>query len=346
MKKSNLAHSARQLPTTTASRLIAHVASWVILLALNLSGSSAVFAQSGMTLFGDVKVDESKAGDSRIGSLTVVLYTLGGTNIVGRVTVPVNGRYRFNNVRAAEYELAIEAQSNEIARIHISVSGRAGSDFQQDLEFEWKPPANSSKPKTGTISAADLYKRNAANETIFKRAQLAIDKKNYDQAVALFRQIVDNDSHDYQAWTELGTAYLLLDKKGDAEKAYERAVDARPTFTLALLNLGRVRLGQKKYDEAITTLTRLLELEPASPDGNYLLGEAYLQIRKGSKAVPYLNEAAHLGRPEAHLRLATLYDAAGSKDRAASEYEEYLKKKPDDPLRQKLEKYISEHKKK
>jgi len=75
------------------------------------------------------------------------------------------------------------------------------------------------------------------------------------------------------------------------------------------------------------------------------LGEAYLQIKKGSKAVGYLNEAARLGRPEAHLRLAALYDAVGMKDKAAIEYEQFLEKKPDYPDKKKLQKYISDNKK-
>jgi tetratricopeptide (TPR) repeat protein len=309
------------------------------------AGTSArVFAQGGITLYGDIKVDERNAQGSSLGSLTVILYQLGGATIVGRQTVPANGRYRFTNLRAAEYELAIEVQTAEIARIHVSVAGRPGSDFQQDLEFEWK--GNAPVPnKPGTISAADVYKRSSSNQSLFEKAQQAIDKKNYEEGVTLFKQIVDGDKEDFQAWTELGTAYLMTDKKSEAEKAYQRAVDTRPTFALALLNLGRVRVSQKKYEEAIATLTRLLELQPESPDGNYLLGEAYLQIKKGSKAVPYLDKAAQIGRPEAHLRLATLYDAAGLKDRAAHEYEEYLRKQPNDPARKKLEKYITENKK-
>jgi Tfp pilus assembly protein PilF len=76
-----------------------------------------------------------------------------------------------------------------------------------------------------------------------------------------------------------------------------------------------------------------------------LLGEAYLQIKKGSKAVPYLTEAAKLGKADAHLRLATLYNAVGLKDKAALEYEEFLKKRPDYKDRKALEQYISENKK-
>ena len=319
----------------------------LVLLAASLPLASSALAQTrgSMTLFGDVKVDESQAGGNKLGSLTIVLYTQGGALVIGRTTVPVGGRYRFNNIPSGEYELAVEADMSEIARMHVFVSGRPGSDYQQDLELAMKPLGPNSSAKPGTISANDLYKRSAVHQWLFDKAQRAIDEKKYDDALASLTQIVNADNADFQAWTELGTTYLLLQRKGEAEKAYQKALDARPTFSLALLNLGRLRVGERKYEEAIASLTTLVELNPSSPDGNLFLGEAYLQLKKGSKAVPYLNEAAKLGRPEAHLRLATLYDAVGMKNKAAIEYEEFLKKKPDYPDRKRLEKYISENKK-
>jgi lipopolysaccharide biosynthesis regulator YciM len=48
---------------------------------------------------------------------------------------------------------------------------------------------------------------------------------------------------------------------------------------------------------------------------------------------------------EAHLRLASLYRAAGRNDQAAAEYEKYLAKKPDYSERQKLLKFIRSNKK-
>lgn len=297
-----------------------------------------------MTLFGDVRVDESKAAGNKLGTLTIVLCSQACATVFGRTTVAPGGRYRFNNVSSGEYDLVVEADGAEIARTHISVAGRPGSDFQQDLEFAWKPIGKATT-KPSTVSASDLYQRSAANQSLFERAQNAIDGKKYDMAVTFLTQIVEADKQDFQAWTELGTAYLLLEKKGDAEKAYQQALEVRPTFSLALLALGRLRVGEKKYEEAITPLTTLVGIDPKSADGNYFLGEAYLQIKKGSKAVPYLNEAARLGRPEAHLRLATLYDAVGMKDKAAIEYDEFLKKKPDYPDRKKLQKYIADNKK-
>jgi hypothetical protein len=52
-----------------------------------------------------------------------------------------------------------------------------------------------------------------------------------------------------------------------------------------------------------------------------------------------------LGKVEAHLRLAALYNAVGLKDKAAAEFQEFLKKKPDYPERKRLEQYIARNKK-
>jgi Tfp pilus assembly protein PilF len=61
-----------------------------------------------------------------------------------------------------------------------------------------------------------------------------------------------------------------------------------------------------------------------------------------------LNEALKLdpeGMAEAHLRLAALYNARDLKDRAAAEYEAFLKLRPDYPDKKKLKEYIAANKK-
>ena len=162
----------------------------------------------------------------------------------------------------------------------------------------------------------------------------------------MFGQVVADDAHDYQAWTELGTARLFHGDADGAEKAYQTAAEAKPSFAPALVNLGRLRVKLKRFDAAVEVLTKAVALPSPSADAHFLLGESYLQLKKGSKAVPHLEEAARLGRADAHLRLATLYNAVGLKDRAADQYEQYLAKKPDSPDRKKLEDYIKENKKK
>jgi len=301
-------------------------------------------AQGTMSLYGDLKVEDKTTDDSKKPlSLTLILYNLAGI-VVQRQTVPSGIRYRFNNLRIGEYYLAVEVETTEIARVHIVLSGIPGSDYKQDLEFEWKSVGPVTKAKASTISATDVYKRTGSNESLFVKAQAAVDKKKYEEAEGLFKRIVESDGEDFQAWTELGTTYLLQNKPTEAENAYVKATQVRPTFALAFSNLGRLRSSNKKFEEALDPLMKAIELQPNSGEVNLLLGEVYLQLKKGSKAVIYLTEAARLGKPDAYLRLASLYNAVGMKDKAAAEYEEYLKKNPNYPEKKKLEQYIQANK--
>lgn len=318
----------------------------ILLLTIFAGNSSAnsTLAQGGRhILYGDVKVDESKTSGAKPLSYDLILYL--GSIIVRRQSVSSEGRYRFIDLTNGFYDLVVELEGSEIARIRVEInSPRINTDFRQDISLEWRTP-HLAPAKPTSVSAADFYQRSSPNQKLFEKAQAGIDKKKYDEASTLLNQILANDPKDYQAWSELGTLHLLLNNLSEAEKAYLQAIEVRPKFFLALMNLGRLRVAQKKFDEALDPLTLALEIQPTSGSLNLMLGEAYLQVKKGSKAVGYLTEAAKLGQHEAHLRLATLYNAAGLKDKAAIEYEEFLKKAPNYPDRKKLEQYIATNKK-
>ena len=300
----------------------------------------------GHILYGDVKVDDSKVKGIKPISYDLILY-LGG-QIVRRQSVSSDGRYRFVDLTNGYYDLVVELENNEIARMRVEItSPRINTDYRQDISLEWKAPFNA-PAKPASVSAADFYKRSSANQKLFEKAQTATDKKKYEEAFALLKQLLADDPNDFQAWTELGTLNLMQQNLSEGEKAYLQAIEVRPKFFLALMNLGKVRVAQKKHEEALVPLTQALEIQPTSASLNFLLGETYLQLKKGSKAVIYLHEALKLdptGMTEAHLRLASLYHGAGLKDKAAIEFEEFLKKKPDHPDRKKFEQYIAQNKK-
>ena len=292
-------------------------------------------------IWGEVKIRLASPDQSAPNAATIILSKV-GTGEIARQTISTGGRYRFTNLDIGDYDLAAETDGREVARVRMNIMPGALAPFygfRQDFDFEWKSDS-APKPKGQVISAADVYSRSAAHQTLFRKAQEAAQKKKYDDSTKFLKSILENDKADFQVWALLGTVYLVQEKLQDAETAYLSSIELKPTFN-ALSNLGRVRSSLKHFDEAIDPLTRALALQPESAQINLLLGEAYLQTKKGSKAVPHLNEAARLGLSEAHLRLGWLYNAAGMKDKAAAEYAEFLKKKPDYPDRKKLEEYIS-----
>jgi tetratricopeptide (TPR) repeat protein len=303
---------------------------------------------TGFTVFGDLDVrGEESEGSGKALTFDLLLYSRSGV-LIDRQKVGGNGRYRFLNVPAGDYEIAIEFENLEVARTQIRLVG-VPTDFQQNITLQWHAGAFANRtPKSGTLSAEDAYERPATNTKRFDSAKAALDNKDYAKAIELLRMITADDPQDFQAWSELGTAYLATKNLAEAEASYLHAVEVRPRFFLALINLGRVRQLQKNYEDSITNLEQALALRRNSAEANFLLGEAFLQIKKGSKAVGYLNEALRLdpqGMADAHLRLAALYHGAGLKDRAAAEYETFLKKRPYYKDRKKLEQYIAENKK-
>jgi tetratricopeptide (TPR) repeat protein len=324
---------------------------------LLLLASASVFAQAqdrksqlGMgggsyILFGDLLVDEGKRSDAKP-LLYEILLNNPGDRPAGRQFVSPGGRYQFTNLAAGQYDLVVLLDHQEIARTRVEIlAGPSQERIRQDITLAWK---GETPPKASSVSVADFYQRSESNEKLFVRAKEATDQKRYDDAIATLRQLVTADPRDFQAWTELGTVYLFKQNYDESESSYVKSVTERPAFFLGQMNLGRLRVVRKNYEGAIEPLTAAVDIQPTSADANYYLGESYLQIKKGSKAVGYLNQAIKLdpvGRADAHLRLATLYNAVGLKDKAALEYEEFLKKKPNYPDRKKLEEYISTNKK-
>lgn len=358
-KKCNSGNSLTAGGTLTASNLLRRrMWKWAILLAVGIAFASALecvsFAQrttSGSTqrgylLYGDVKVDESKVPGAKPMMLDLILYTK-GNQVVARQRIGPNGRYRFMDIFEGDYWLVLELEGTEVVRDSVFIAKASMAvDIRHDLNVEWR--STGGRNAAGVVSTADLYSRSASNKSLYEKSAKEIESKNYAQAIATLRELVASDPSDFPAWSDLGMLYFVQKDYEAAENSYASALTAKPSYFPALFNLGKVQLARKSYEQAIGSLEAALKIEPKSAPANYFLGEAYLGIKKGSKAVVYLNEALSIdpvGMAEAHLRLAALYNGAGMKDKAATEYENFLKQKPDYADRKKLEQYIADNKK-
>jgi Tfp pilus assembly protein PilF len=324
---------------------------WLVLLLTMLCALSSerALAQSGggHTVFGDFKVDDSRASGPKPQTFHVILYSRGGS-VVARQPVTTSGRYRFNDVSNGEYVIVVEMENQEVARLPVILSSPTKTDFRHDIMLEWKDESGGKTQAVGSVSAADFYRRSPENQKLYDMAQEALKKKDLNQALSLFEQLVGRDELDFEAWTELGTAHFRKEQAQEAERAYRRALENRPGFFIALLNLGKVLMLQKQYEPAIDALEKAVKARPTSADANHFLGESYLQIKKGSKAVGYLYEAIRLdpqGKADVHLRIAALYHGAGLKQKAALEYEQFLAKRPDYSDKKRLQQYIADNKK-
>jgi tetratricopeptide (TPR) repeat protein len=315
---------------------------WLVSSAMVLSPVQDEIGRDGLplgaarhTLYGDLKVEGlDQAALTR--TFSVVLERAGG-QVFGRVPLPPGGRYRFNAVPNGEYLLVVELDNDEVYRDQFILYEGRSTEIRRDIELMWRSGQEEAVPQT-------IYARSADNRRRFENATAALKSGDLKRAATLLAEVVGSDAADFEAWTELGTVEFQRERESEAQQAYGRALALQPDYFPALLNLGKLHLGGKRYEQAIAPLERAVQLVPGHAEANHLLGEAFLGIKKGSKAVPYLETAIRLdpqGMADVHLRLAQLYDRAGMKDRAAREYREYLRKRPDSPRRSELERYIA-----
>jgi tetratricopeptide (TPR) repeat protein len=313
--------------------------------ALAQGGHGAAASDTKHIVYGDVKVTQGAGAVDKPISLEIILFNEFG-NQFARQRVQSNGRYRFIDIPDGRYYIVVEYEGQELDRFIVDFSSQYKSDMQHDIELQARVMAEAAK--AAVVAAADKYDRSSKNASLFNKAQEAAKNKKYDEAVTLFRQLVNADAADFGAWYQLGTVYFIQKNYGEAENAYAQAIVKHPDYGVALLSLGRLRIAQKNYDGAIEALLQAVKVLPTSAQANFFLGEAYLQNKKGSLAVGYLEQALKLdpvGMADAHLRLGALYNAVGMKNKAAAEYEEFLKIVPDYENKKQLQDYITANKK-
>ncbi|MBK6723902.1 MAG: tetratricopeptide repeat protein [Acidobacteria bacterium] len=272
----------------------------------------------------------------------VTVHITQGGNSIQRATTNDAGIYLIQGVPRQNIGILVEVNGNEVARQPITSSTIGNQRI--DMTIPWPIIRPDAKP--GVIVANKLFQRTAKNEELFEKALAAGKALETKKAVDLFNEILTSEPKDFVAWTELGTVYFRANSLDNAEACYFKAIVLRSDYFAALINLGKLYLSRKRLDDAILVLSNAVASNPTSAEARHYLGESYLQAKKGSLAVPQLNEAIRLApaeKADLHLRLASLYDAAGLKAKAAAEYKMFLEKRPDILKRSSSEKYIAEN---
>ena len=252
------------------------------------------------------------------------------------------GNYCFRRVGAGGGSLTVEVDGVEVARRALSVSGP--SQQREDFEVYAKPAKSDAPP--GAISAKFIHPPNEKTSPLYRKVVDAEREDDTKTAEESLTEIVLLDPVDFVAWAKLGTLYLKQNKLTEAEAALRKSLELKVEYTPAWIHVAKVRMAQKRFEEAAEILKHASTLEPSNGRIYQLLGEAYLQGKKGSLGAEALKKALELdpiGLADCHLLLGRLYDLAGAKGMAAAEYKAFLEKVSEHPDRKKLEKYIREN---
>jgi tetratricopeptide (TPR) repeat protein len=96
-----------------------------------------------------------------------------------------------------------------------------------------------------------------------------------DAAMKEFEAELARNPHDAIAQYQVAQIFLVQQKPKDAAARLERALELNPDFAEALIALGKLRLDEKRNDDAIALLTHAVKAAPSSEAAHYSLMMAY-----------------------------------------------------------------------
>jgi Flp pilus assembly protein TadD len=186
------------------------------------------------------------------------------------------------------------------------------------------PPKSSAQTKTQRL-------KNPLND-LLEQAQAAIDKNDFEAAVAPLQKFLAEQPDVAYAHFQLGYAFTGLKRTDEARAEYERAMALDPKMPEAPLNLG-ILLLEKDPAAASAPLRKAVEMLPSQSRPRVLLGVA--QERSGDlpAATTSFEGAANLDPHdlETLLHLGKLYLAAKHPADAETKFRAALEVQPNEP---------------
>ena len=256
------------------------------------------------------------------------------------------GRYRFRNLRAGTYTIAVYVPGRGEARATVEV-GRGTADSRRrvtrDLAFHDSDYVlNDAIRRRNTVSTRQLaIPDSAASE--YQQAARDLEKHHVESATRRLQHAVELAPQFAEAWNTLGTIAYQTQQYERAEQCFRAALEQDPRAYEPLVNLGGVLINNHNLGDALIYNQDAVLLRPNDALANSQLGLTYFYVGNFDLAVKYLEIArridpAHFSHPQ--LVLAEIYLRRDDKRAAADVLEDFVGHHPDYPTVAKIRENI------
>ncbi len=168
---------------------------------------------------------------------------------------------------------------------------------------------------------ADIYEQEIGVNSTYKKAIRRLNARQFDEAIVMLREVVEQDPDHFGARGALGKALSLTDRSDEALVEYEKAVALNPTNIDFLRPYALLLYRAKRVDEAEAALRKVLELGGDHADDHHVLGAILLRRQSPEEAMVHFELAVERRPDHAEARGALLQVLRGLASRAASDAE-------------------------
>jgi tetratricopeptide (TPR) repeat protein len=137
----------------------------------------------------------------------------------------------------------------------------------------------------------------------------SVRNQNYDVAIELYQDIVEDNPGNTQALYDLGNYYLRVEGNASESANYlSRCIESNPDNANCHWLLGRAQLGLGETVSALESFQTAYNLEPQDGYYNYWLGEGYISLGQCPQAMPYLQAGYQIAQDTDDDDLASAFE--------------------------------------
>jgi len=313
------------------------LACWII--CLPLSPEAHGQATTLGSIIGHIRVTRGSAPPQRI---LVSLQFRGAT--IDSVYTDSQGTYGFHNLLPNPYNVVIndDQYQPEQRQAMIPNSSLTPTVFVDITLVDKTPPKGDQKVPTKSAGAnqnltdvreyASKFPKPAVKE--FEKGNKADRNDKKDEAIRHYQKAIEIAPAFYEAHNNLGSDYLSKSDFPAARKEFEKAIEQNQSDATGYFNLSNVCLLMNDLPGAQKNLNEGLRREPESALGQFLLGSLNMKTGKLPEAEQALRQAVKLNpvMVQPRLQLVNLLLQQGKKQEAIDQLHEFVTNFPDNPF--------------
>jgi tetratricopeptide (TPR) repeat protein len=237
---------------------------------------------------------------TRIDNVRVDLRAITGGTVATAFTSG-NGNFQFGNIPGGSYEIIVEQPGYQAAHQQVYVQGPV---FGFMIELRGLSKGSNVASGNPLVSKRELSIPQKAHDAMKKGVELLYGKSDYQGSIKQFERATQAYPDYYEAYTQMGVAYLSLNDFSNSERALRKALDLSDQHDqTALYWLASLLSNGQKFTDAEPLARKAVELDANSWQANSELARALFGLDRPAEAETSALAAVKLRPENANLRL-------------------------------------------
>ncbi len=284
-----------------------------------------------VSLTGTVYSEDSKRA---IEHADVRLCDVGGNLIQQTITMD-SGDFYFRKSSRPIYIITVDASGYRSDSLHVDLSFTSDRGISIYLKAIPSDPANASP--ASRASAHEMSMPQKARDLKASGEKKLYSDKNAQASLVDFQQAISIAPNFYEAYYQLGMAYLTLGTRADAEKNFRKSIEvSNDKFGEPVIGLASFLIDTGDLAQSEKMTRHGLELSPNAWFGHYQLGRILFAENKIADAQKSAEQARSLSPDSAiiYRLLSNIHLSQKNYPALLQDLDAYIKLDPDSPAGQ------------